>query len=207
MKLILLGVPIFISMLCLACSTPEKQAQRLFDNGQYEEVLSQFPDKPIAVLARQKLAERMLGEGKYEDVIRLYPDTPSASQAAERIADSLLAMQNYEVLLQRYPNTKAATFARELEANARAALDAAKSFKVYGEYPPPHLSHLTPDSPLPNPIPEWVRDKAIGKRNMLRDVADTYPGTTAAAEASKLAANLTFQIGRNQRMTLPSIRW
>lgn len=174
----------------LACSSPEKQAQKLFDEGKYEEVLMNFGDRPIAVLARQKIAERLLAEQRYNEVIKQYPDTPSATQAIEILADSLLAAGKYDELLQRFPNANAAASARKImeeakvkadnrEVAARAALNKAKTHNIYGFKGDGSRIH---------------RGKLIAKKMELDRVAKTYAGTSAAEEAKQLAREVQEQI-------------
>lgn len=95
------------------CASPEQRAQKLFDQGKYEEVLKKYPDQPVAKQAKDKVAEKMLAEGRYEEILANYADTPSATEATNKIAEKLVAQRKYDEVLTKYPNTWAANMARE----------------------------------------------------------------------------------------------
>ena len=106
-----------IGLVLGGCASPEQRAQKLFDQGKYEEVLKKYQDQPIAKQAKDKVAEKMLAEGKYEDILANYADTPSAAEATNKIAEKMVAEKKFDDVLKLYPNTPAANMARNELAN------------------------------------------------------------------------------------------
>jgi hypothetical protein len=149
MNRLLVFVSVFLLCLSLlGCSSPEKRAQKLFDQGKYEEIIAQYPDVPLVKSARDTLdarerakhttdelmayvdpwpdirtpeeraAERLFRAGMYDSVFALYPKTPAANMARNAIADTLLRNGKISELIQKYPNTPAGWKARNEMANA-----------------------------------------------------------------------------------------
>jgi hypothetical protein len=84
-------------ILFIGCSaSPEERAQKLYNQGKYEEIIAQYPTLPIAKLARGHIAETLLNEGKYEEVIERYADTPSATHALSKLAEKKKAEGTYD---------------------------------------------------------------------------------------------------------------
>jgi hypothetical protein len=110
-SLFILGLLSFI--LLLGCATPAERARKLYESGEYAQVLTRYPNEPIAQDARIKLAEQVLDSGAYERVIAEYPDTPSAPLAHERIAARLLDEERYDDILADFADTPSALIARE----------------------------------------------------------------------------------------------
>jgi hypothetical protein len=106
----------FLFALLLGCATPSERAQKLFQSGQYEQVITRYPNEPVAREARQKLAEQLYQTGDYQRILDSFSDTPSASLAREKLAAALLAQESYQLILDTYPNTPSAIVAREAVA-------------------------------------------------------------------------------------------
>lgn len=118
----------------LGCSTPEQKAQKLFSEGKYEEVVTRYPDLPVAQLAKDKLAEAMFNEGNFAGVIENYPDSPYAAQAMNRMADALYQEGEYDALIAQYPDSPAARLAKEKRAaDLLAAADTVKDKQKQSE--------------------------------------------------------------------------
>lgn len=99
------------------CASPEQRAQKLFDQGKYEEILTKYADLPIAKQAKDKVAEKLLAEGKYEEILAGYSDTPSVGEATNKIAEKMVAEKKFDEVLAKYPNTPAANMARNAVAD------------------------------------------------------------------------------------------
>jgi hypothetical protein len=108
---------IVVGLFLGGCASPEQRAQKLFEQGKYEEILAKYPDQPIAKQAKDKVAEKLVQEGKYEEVLANYSDTPSAAEATNKIAEKMVADKKYEEVLVKYPNTPAANMARNAIAD------------------------------------------------------------------------------------------
>ncbi len=48
---------VLVAILVIGCASKEQKAQKLFDQGWYEEVIAQYPDLPIARSAKEKLQQ------------------------------------------------------------------------------------------------------------------------------------------------------
>jgi len=99
------------------CASPEQRAQKLFDQGKYEDVLQKYGNLPIAKQAKDKVAEQMLADGKYQEILDNYADTPSKQPAENKLAEGLLNEKKYDEILMKYPNTPAANMARNAVAD------------------------------------------------------------------------------------------
>jgi len=110
-----------IGLLLGGCASPEQRAQKLFDQGKYEEVLAKYPTTPVAEQAKEKVAEKLFNEGKYDEVVKTYGTTtfgPKAQTALdEAAAKKMLDAKDYNGVLQRYPNSSAAAQARNALAD------------------------------------------------------------------------------------------
>lgn len=106
-----------IGLVLGGCASPEQRAQKLFDQGKYEEVLKKYADQPVAKQAKDKVAEKMLAEGKYEEILANYADTPSVNEATNKLAEKMFADKKFDEVVARYPNTPAANMARQALAD------------------------------------------------------------------------------------------
>ncbi|NUO19791.1 hypothetical protein HUU59_10115 [bacterium] len=139
------------------CQSPEAQAQKLFAERKYQEVINKYPDSQVARRARAMMAEDLLEAGKYQEVIEKYPDTRAALLAHEEKARSLFNEKKFDELIAQFPNSPLANDAKNilaenlynqgrfdelvaqypktpkgkevLEARAKAEFDAAKKMK------------------------------------------------------------------------------
>jgi len=77
-------------LLWLGCSSPQQKAQKLYDAGQYEEVVAKYSNEPTASAvvqqSRDKIAEKWLAEGRYQAVVDTFPNSPSAREARIELA-------------------------------------------------------------------------------------------------------------------------
>jgi hypothetical protein len=104
----------------LGCASPQDKAQKMFNAGQYQELVAKYGSDPqLAALvgqAKEKLAEKLLAEGKFQSILEQYPETAAAKDAKNKIAEGLLAEKRFQEILDKYGDTPAAQFARlELE--------------------------------------------------------------------------------------------
>jgi hypothetical protein len=114
-----LGLTLLVLWISGAFSTLEQRAQKLFDQGKYEEVLrwpTKYANLPIYKQAKGRVAEKMLAEGKYEEILAECADTPSAAEAMNKLAEKLVAEKKYDDALAKYPNTPAANMVRNAMA-------------------------------------------------------------------------------------------
>ena len=96
----LIAILLGIAALCLfGCASPQDKAQKMFNAGQYEELVAKYGSDPqlagLVVQAKEKLAEKLLAEGKFQSILELYPETAAAKEAKNKIAEGLLAEKKY----------------------------------------------------------------------------------------------------------------
>ncbi|MFH1010589.1 MAG: hypothetical protein V1784_05080 [bacterium] len=180
---------VFVAMLVMACATPEQRAQKLFDQGKYEEVLAKFPNLPIAQNAKAKVAEKMIEESKYEEVLTNYADTPSAEVAKEKLAEKLLAEGKYDEVTMKYPGTRAA---READNKIAEKLYADKNFDLllqkYGNTP---AGMKCKNEKGMEDYNKCKKMKKADKEKGLREIIQKYAGTEAAKLAQEDLAKMT----------------
>lgn len=136
----MVAVLLVVGLILLGCASPEQRAQKLYDEGKYEEVVAKYADQPIAKQAHVKIAEKLLQEGKYEEVLKDYADTPSKTEAEAKLAERLYNDKKYDEVLAKYPNTPAANMSRNAMADALYAdwdksKDEKKRDELIAKYP------------------------------------------------------------------------
>lgn len=117
----------------LGCATPAERAEKLYEEGKYEEVMERYPQEPAAGKAKEALATKLLKEGAYERVMSEFADTPMAYEARVRFAEKLLDEGKFEEILDNYSDTPAAIKAREQAA--QALFDAGRVSEAARDYP------------------------------------------------------------------------
>ncbi|MCX6641196.1 MAG: hypothetical protein NTW14_12095 [bacterium] len=105
------------ALMLSGCGTPQQKAQKLYDQGKYQEVVALYPDLPIAVQAKEKIAEGMLNRGDYARLIEFFPDSPYAVQAKNKLAEELFNQGQYQDVITQYPESPHAKIAKDKLAN------------------------------------------------------------------------------------------
>jgi hypothetical protein len=128
------GVAVIAVLVVLAvgCSSPMEKAQKLFNEGKYQEVIAQYGNDPnvaaVVTQAKEKLAAAMLSAGKYDSVLVLYPETAAAKEAHNKLAEQLFKSGNFAEVLAKYGDTPWAV-------QAKAELDKQQSATTPGGKP------------------------------------------------------------------------
>ena len=127
---LLAGVVLLAAMIVmvLGCSSPMAKAQKLFNEGKYEEVIAQYGSDPnvaaVVTQAKEKVAEKMLTEGKYAAIVEMYPETMAAKEAKNKLAEQLFMQKNYAEVIAKYPDTPWAAQAKmEMDKAAQGGSD------------------------------------------------------------------------------------
>ena len=110
------------------CSSPITKAQKLYNEGKYEEVIAQYGSDPnvaaVVIQAKEKLAEKLLMEGKYAVVVEMYPETAAAKEARNKLAEQLFLQKHYAEVIAKYPETPWAAQAKiEMDKAAQGGGD------------------------------------------------------------------------------------
>ncbi len=120
-------------LLIWGCSTPAERAEKLYKEGQFEEVITRYPQEPAAVKAKEALATKLLKAGDYARVMTEFPDTPMYHEARMKRAEQLLDEKNVDEILANYSDTPSAIRAREMAA--QTLYDAGRVTEAARDYP------------------------------------------------------------------------
>ncbi len=102
-------VTALLVVLAVGCSSPMEKAQKLFNEGKYEDVLTQYGSDPnvaiVVTQAKEKLAAQMVTEGKYDSVLIRFPETAAAKDARNKLAEQLFLAKKYAEVIAKYGDT------------------------------------------------------------------------------------------------------
>jgi hypothetical protein len=121
--IVLFAIASLAGLLMFGCQSQADRAQKMFDDGKYQEVIDTYAttegmDK-LVMEAKEALAKQLIADGNYEEVMKMYPETEAAKEAKEKMAEKLLMDKQYEQVIAEYPDTKAAMQAKLELAQAR----------------------------------------------------------------------------------------
>jgi len=98
-----------VALVVMGCTSTAAKAQKMFDEGKYEEVIAQFSADPnmsaIVAQAKEKLAEKWVTEGLYDSVLVKFPETNAAKVAKNKKAEQLFLAGNYQEVVTKYMDT------------------------------------------------------------------------------------------------------
>ncbi|MBI5060321.1 hypothetical protein HZB60_11145 [candidate division KSB1 bacterium] len=98
-----------LALVWIGCSNPAKEAQKMFDGGQYEELVAKFGADPnlasVVQMAKDKIAEKLVAEGKYAMVLEMYATSPAAKEAKMKLAEAAFMAGNYQEVMVKYADT------------------------------------------------------------------------------------------------------
>lgn len=169
--------------LMVGCSSPTDKAQKLYNEGKYEEVIAQYANDPnlsaIVTQAKEKLAEKMVADGKYAAVVEMYPETAAATAAKNKLAEQLFLAKNYAEVIAKYPETSWAAQAKMEMDKAAAAVQTGKEGAGKGVSP---ATEKAAQAELDRILK--VRMKDLRMKALKEFVANPqYAGTKAVAKA------------------------
>jgi len=170
------------------CQSRPAAALKLFESGQYEKVIERYGDLEIALRARAKIAEQLLAEEKYEEVLQNYSDTPAAYQARQKQAQLLFERGDYQGVVDQYPFSDVARVAKERLADSLFA--AGQLDLLLMKYPETPRGTQVKEERAAVELAAAKKLKGAAKKDALAKLSRSYSGTTAAAEASKLLADI-----------------
>ncbi len=106
---------LLLAVILVGCDSDAERAQKLYDQGKYEEIVSTFGGKDIPCVrsARERIAEKLLEQGRYKEILDNYQNTPSSQVALEKLAEEVLKEGRFEDVLMNYSATPAAIVARD----------------------------------------------------------------------------------------------
>lgn len=105
-----------VTLFLIGCSSPMKEAQKMMEAGQYEQIVAKFGSNPelasMVQQAKDKIVEKLFADGKYSTILEMYPDNRMAKDAKNKLAEALLAEGKLDEVLAKYGDTPAAMQAK-----------------------------------------------------------------------------------------------
>jgi len=170
------------------CSSRAASAQKLFDSGDYQKVVSSYPDLEVARRAHAKLAEQLLQKKDYSEVLRNYTDTPSAYKARLELAQVLFDQGKYQALLDSFPQSPLAVTAKGKLADSLVA--AGQADKVLIWYPDTPQAKTIKEAQAKT---EFDRIKKLPKKDKapaLEEFMKKYSGTEPYKDANDMLSKI-----------------
>jgi hypothetical protein len=196
---ILLVLVTALALVWIGCSNPAKEAQKMFDAGQYEQLVAKFGADPnltnVVQMAKDKIAEKLVADGKYQVVLEMYATSPAAKEAKMKLAEQAFMAGNFQEVLVKYADTPWAMQAKmKMDSMMNANNPAAPGTPGKPGQPP---QAGKPGTPAPGATAaleaeaQAALDKIMGvkiaaaRQNMLKQfIADPkWAGTKALAKA------------------------
>ena len=104
------------TVLMLGCSSPMKEAQKMMESGQYEQLIAKFGSNAelasMVQQAKDKIVEKLFADGKYNAILEMYGDHRMAKDAKNKLAEALLAEGKLDEVIAKYPESPAALQAK-----------------------------------------------------------------------------------------------
>lgn len=181
----------FLAAVLLAttgCQSRATSAQKLYDQGKYEEVVKQYSDLEIARRAHAKQADKLLEAKQYDVVLKDYADTRAAYQARLDLADQMVKEGRYQAVIDAYPGTPAATMAKERLADSLyKAGDYDALIARFGDTP---QATQVKEQRSQDELNAAKKMKGEAKKKALEAVVQKYSGTAAYKEAAQLLSDI-----------------
>jgi hypothetical protein len=166
------------------CTSRPAAAQKLFDQGEYQKVIDQYPELDVARRAHAKLGEKFLAEKQYDVVLREYSDTPAAYKARQAMVEKLFNEGRYMAILDSFPTFPQAQLAKERIADSLFAAGQFDQLLVrFGDTP---KGLQVKQAKSTEALTQAKKLRGDAKRMALENITRTYNGTEAASEASSL---------------------
>jgi thioredoxin-like negative regulator of GroEL len=170
------------------CSSRAASAQKLFDSGQYQQVIDKYPDLEVARRAHAKLADDLLQKKDYSTVMRDYADTPAAYKARLDLAQKMFDEGRYQALLDSFPQSPLAATAKGKLADSLVA--AGQTDKLLAWYPDTPQAKQVKETQATE---ELARIKKLPKKDKaaaLEDFMKKFAGTETYKEAGDMLAKI-----------------
>jgi outer membrane protein assembly factor BamD (BamD/ComL family) len=172
----------------LGCSNRPAAAQKLFDQGEYQQVVDKYPELEIARRAHAKLGELALQQKNYNAVLKDFWDTPAAYQAKMLLAQAMFDQGRYRALLDSFPQSPLAVQAKEKLADSLYALG--QLDVVVQMYPESQKAKLIKDERSKESLTKAKKLRGEPKRLALEELVRSYGGTDAAREAGEILSKI-----------------
>ncbi len=172
------------ALLLTACSSPQADALKLFEKGEFEAVIQKYPDLEIARRARAKIADRLILEKKFDVVLRDYADTPAAWKARNARSQELYDAGRYQVVVDSFPGSPVWAASRDRIVDSLITVGQTDTlFKRYADAP--RVTQLK-DSLSNADLAKANNLKGAAKVAAMDELIKKWPGTTAYKEAARI---------------------
>ncbi|MDD5088208.1 MAG: hypothetical protein PHI18_05355 [bacterium] len=195
---LLFAVGLWLTVGMTGCQSRPAAALKLFERGEYEQVIERYGDLEIALRAEAKIAERLLNEGKFEDVLQNHPNTPAAYQARQKQAKLLFDRGDYQAVVDSYPSSDVAVIAKERLADTLFA--AGQLDLLLTKYPDTPRGTQVKEERAAEELKAAKKLKGNAKKEALNKLVRSYSGTTAQKEASQLLSDIrAAEVGQKRK--------
>jgi hypothetical protein len=103
--LIFLSLIVMGLALLTGCQSADSKAQSMLSQGQFQQVMDQFPNTQYAQRARAMMAEKLFQERNYDELLKNYSDTPAAYRAKQAEAQRLFDKGDYQAVIDKFAKT------------------------------------------------------------------------------------------------------
>lgn len=179
------------------CSSRPQAAQKMFANGQYQEVIDRYPDLEIARRAHAKLAEDLFAKGDYDAVIRQYTDTPAAYKARQALAEKLFNEGRYQELLDQFPHAQLALVAKERLADSLFA--AGNIDEILIRFADTEKGKQVKEERGREELAKAKKLSGPAREQAIQNIMTFYAGTEASKEAGRVLTEIRQQQVRNRK--------
>jgi TolA-binding protein len=185
---------IFISLIGLGlvlltgCESNDMKAQNMLSQGQYQQVIDQFPDTQYALRAEALLAESLLKDGKLAEVIEKYPNTPAAHTAKLAEAQKLYDSGNYEAVIEKYPHSTLADQSKRIVSDSLYAAGAYD--ELLEKYGDSEKGKLVTNERAAEAFEKAKKMTGQAKINALEQITQKYRGSDSFKEAASMLRDL-----------------
>ena len=172
----------------VGCQGRATSAQKLFDQGKYEDVIKRYPDLEIAHRARVKMADKLLEDKQYDVVITQYADTRAAYQARIELAKQAFNQGKYQFVIDSFPTTPVAKSAREKLADS--LFQAGNFDQLIVKYPDTPQALQVKEKMSKEDLDKAKKLKGDAKKAALEEIMKKYSGTDAYKEATGMLSEI-----------------
>lgn len=186
--IVLLSLAIVGLVLFNGCESQATKAQNLLSQGQYQQVIDQFPDTQYARRAEVFLAEQLLEDGKYDEVMEKFPNTPSAYTAKLAQAQRLFDAGDYNGVMENFPHSPLAMQAEQIVTDS--LYNAGAFDELIEKFPGSGKAKLVQEARAEDAFEKAKKLKGKAKKEALEEITQKYRGTKIFKDAMTMLRDL-----------------
>ena len=181
-SMIFIGLIAVGLVLLTGCQDADSKAQKMLSQGQYQQVIDQFPDTQFALRARALLADKLFEEGKYDEIINSYSDTPAAYRAQQASAQRLFDAGKYQELIDKFPHSTLA--AQSMQVLSDSLYTAGALDELIEKYPESPKAKLVLEERAKALFEKSKKMNRQDRMDALNEISTKYRGTSIYKEAA-----------------------